>query len=138
MWFVKCAAVWFVKCAAVWFVKCAAVWFVKCTAVWFTMCLALRSARATFVTSNDPGGATIVHSPEYLLSFQHVDTPAPSLDIDWSDLTQNSKQNRKKKRGSRGGVRTRLKNRGCRLFLSPITLSNVHPFKTRTFTFDKV
>ena len=56
--------------------------FVKCAAVWFAMCLALRPARVTFVTSNDPGGAAVMHSREYLLSFQHVDAPAPSLDID--------------------------------------------------------
>ena len=55
------------------------------------------------MTSNYPGGAAILHSHEYLLSFQHVDSPAPSLDVDWSDVTQNFKPKRKKKRGSRGG-----------------------------------
>ena len=75
--------------------------FVKCAAVWFTMFLALRPARATFVTSNEPGCAAIMHSP--LLSFQHVNTPAPVLIMDWSDVTQNFKPKRKKKRGSRGG-----------------------------------
>ena len=110
--------------------------FVKGAAVWFAMCPALRPARATFVTSNDTGGAAILHSREYLLSFQHVDTPAPSLDVDWGDVywsavTQNFKPKRKKKRGSRGGVRNRLKKRGCRLPLPAITLSNVRSLQNK-------
>ena len=75
--------------------------FVKCATVWIAICLALRPARATFVTSNYPGGAAILHSREYLLSFQHVDTPAPSVDMDWSDVTQNSKPKRKRINGDR-------------------------------------
>ena len=105
--------------------------FVKGAAVWFAMCPALRPARATFVTSNDPGSAAILHSREYLLSFQHVDTPAPNLDVDWSAVTQNFKPKRKKKRGSRGGVRNILKKRGCRLPLPAITLSNVRSLQNK-------
>ena len=77
------------------------------------------------MTLNDPGGAAILHSREYLLSFQHVDIPAPNLDVDWSVVTQKFKPKRKKKRGSRGGVQNILKMRGCRLPLPAITLSNV-------------
>ena len=55
--------------------------FVKCATVWIAICLALRPARSTFVPSNYPGGAAILHSREYVLSCQHIDTPAPSLDM---------------------------------------------------------
>ena len=83
------------------------------------------------MTSNDPGCAAILHSHEYLLNFQHVDSPAPSLDVDLSDVTQNFKPKRKTKRGSRGGVRNRLKKRGCRLPLPAITLSNVRSLQNQ-------
>ncbi|KAI0240090.1 hypothetical protein LSAT2_009191 [Lamellibrachia satsuma] len=51
---------------------------------------------------------------------------------DWvSKMEQNFKPKRKKKRGSRGGVRNRLKKRGCRLPLPAITLSNVHSLQNK-------
>lgn len=44
----------------------------------------------------------------------------------WNRQSPTSKQdNRKKKRGSRGGIRNRLRRRGSRLPLPAITLSNV-------------
>ena len=111
----------------------------KCAAVWFAMCLSLRPARATFVTSNDLGGAARVHSREYLLSLQHVDTPAPSIDIDWSDVTQNSKPKMKKKLGSKGGgskqtEKERLQATRC----YPVRRVLLSKQDSRTFSFDKI
>ena len=65
--------------------------------------------------------APLHYSREYLLNLQYEPITLPlNLEFDIPKFTSN-----KNKRGSRGGVRNRLKNSGYRSPLPAITLSNV-------------
>ena len=98
----------------------------KSLVVLVVLCVVFDSVRTILVAVDDSQNGTpaIMHTytPEYLLSLRHTDTPAPK--IEWSDFNQKASK-QKKKRGSRGGIRNRLRKRGCRLPLPAITLSNV-------------
>ena len=68
------------------------------------------------------------YSRESLLSFILQNLPPPDFGLDFSGKI---KKKSKKKRGSRGGVRNRLKRNGYRPPLPSITLSNVRSIQNK-------
>ena len=78
------------------------------------------------------GGSAILpaYSREFLLSLRNADSPAPNLNFDLDSFTERTTF-KKKKRGSRGGIRNRLRKRGCRLPLPVITLANVRSLQNK-------
>ena len=78
------------------------------------------------------GGRTISYTREHLLGLQHTGDSAPAdvKDKSWSDFA--SQPTRKaKKRGSRGGVRNRMRKGGNRLAVPAITFSNVRSLSNK-------
>lgn len=108
----------------------------RCFAVLLTVCLLVCSSNGLFPTlhrfgdDNNNGGhfvpVPVHHSREYLLSFEKLPSSsvAPCIDINWTEYTQKKKNHTKKKRGSRGGIRNRLRRRGIRLPLPTVSLTN--------------
>jgi hypothetical protein len=65
------------------------------------------------------------YTREYLLSLKDspLSSEPPSIDIDFAERVQPVRK-KQKKRGSRGGVRNRLRRKGSRLPLPTVTLTN--------------
>ena len=71
------------------------------------------------------------YTREFLFSFQRH-TPCPDLKLNLCDIVEViGKEKKSKKRGSRGGVRERLKKRGSRHPLPTITPSNVRALQNK-------
>jgi hypothetical protein len=56
---------------------------------------------------------------------------APPIDFDLSETIKNQGKKKKKKRGSRGGVRNRLRRRGSRLPLPTVSLTNARSLSNK-------
>ena len=101
------------------------------------LCLLLESTAATHkssirprVFSRDPAIAPMYYSRVYLLSLQHCSDTSPlSLEFDCSSAA--NRTNNKPKRGSRQGVRNRLKKSCFRPTLPSMTLSNVRSIQNK-------
>ena len=102
--------------------------------VFMVMCLLLDSSSTIQVSPSRPlvfsqGAAIAPHhySREYLLNLQYEpNTMPPNLELDIPKFTSH-----KKKRGSRGGVRNRLKKSDYRPPFPVITLSNVRSIRNK-------
>lgn len=86
---------------------------------------------------NAVSGAHMYTREELLLLIPHLPNVCPQVQLpeDCKELLRNSRTRNRissKKRGSRGGVRQRLKRRGHKPPLPVITLSNVRSLKSKT------
>ncbi|KAL6466262.1 hypothetical protein MHYP_G00263950 [Metynnis hypsauchen] len=85
---------------------------------------------------NNGLSATPVYTREYLLGLQQMNKTAPKFLTRYPEIacfaqgTDDFKRKRKK-RGSRGGIRNRLKRRGSRFPLPTIALSNVRSVQNK-------
>ena len=93
-------------------------------------CIIISSLNGFFVIahtdyfSQDGGHDTVntAHSREFLLSLKNkpLSLVPPNIDIDYEGIRSKCK----KKRGSRGGIRNRIRRRGARLPMPSVTLTN--------------
>ena len=122
------------------FTKCAKMCVTmsgKCLVILVTVCLFLDCVSQIFCEVKGAGdfqhgGHTISCTREYLLGLQHTGDSAPAdvKDISWSDFASQPTREAKK-RGSRGGVRNRVRRRGNRLVLPAITFSNARSLSNK-------
>ena len=101
--------------------------------------LLLYTANCAILTSGHD--AVLTYDRDQLLTLQaHAGNFKYSIPMDCSDILRHrgrgrgrptKKKTKTKKRGSRGGVRTRLRRRGSRFPLPTITLSNVRSLNNK-------